>query len=159
MDHNIPPREARAALDAIDHARLRVVEEIGVPGWYWTGLAVGWVALGVVTDLSRPWLTLVATLAFGTAHACVAPRVITGQHRTGQLSVDARLAGHRTRWLVIGALIGLAGVTVGGALAAQADGAGHPVTFASILVAVMILSGGPQMLALIRRRARTTPPA
>jgi hypothetical protein len=157
MDHDIPPREARAALDAIDHARLRVVEEIGVPGWYWIGLAVGWVALGVVTDLSRPWLTFVATLAFGTAHAWVAPRVITGQHRTGQLSVDARLAGHRTRWLVIGALIGLAGVTVGGALVADADGAGHPVTFASILVAVMILFGGPQLLALIRRKARTTP--
>lgn len=27
--------------------------------------------LGVITDLGHPWLTVVATLAFGTVHAAV----------------------------------------------------------------------------------------
>jgi hypothetical protein len=44
-------------------------------------------------------------------------------------------------------------VTVGAALAASADGARHPVTMASVLVAVIILLGGPRLLAGIRRRA------
>jgi hypothetical protein len=40
-----------------------------------------------------------------------------------------------------------------GALAAGADGAGHPTTVASIVVAVMIVLGGPQLLAVVRRKA------
>jgi hypothetical protein len=55
--------------------------------------------------------------------------------------------------MVILAVVALAGVTVAGALAAGADGARHPVTIASVLVAVIIILGGPRLLAAIRRRA------
>jgi hypothetical protein len=44
-------------------------------------------------------------------------------------------------------------VTIAVALAMAADGAGHPVTIASVFVALLILLGGPQLLAWIRRRA------
>jgi hypothetical protein len=54
---------------------------------------------------------------------------------------------------VIGGLVILAALTVVGALAARADGARHPVTMAGIVVAVMIVLGGPQLLATVRRRA------
>ena len=37
--------------------------------------------------------------------------------------------------LVIGTLVALAAVTVAGALVLEADGAGHPVTIASVFVA------------------------
>jgi uncharacterized membrane protein len=47
----------------------------------------------------------------------------------------------------------LAIVTIAGALAASADGARHPVTIASVFVAVIIVLGGPQLLAWVRRRA------
>lgn len=60
-----------------------------MPRWYWWGLAIGWVALGVLTDLEHPWLTAVATLVFGAVHASVAPRVLSGRHRSQQLSVRA----------------------------------------------------------------------
>jgi hypothetical protein len=63
------------------------------------------------------------------------------------------VAGRHTARLVILAVAALAGVTVAGALAAQADGARHPVTMASVLVAVIIVLGGPRLLAIIRRRA------
>jgi hypothetical protein len=79
--------------------------------------------------------------------------VIDGRHRTGQLSVRRDVAGRHLPWLVIGALIGLALVTIAGALAASPDGAGHPVTIASVLVAAMIVLGGPQLVAAYRRRA------
>jgi hypothetical protein len=55
--------------------------------------------------------------------------------------------------IVIGGLLALAALTTGVALAADADGARHPVTVASILVATIILLGGPRLMALIRRRA------
>ena len=85
-----------AALDTVERGRRRVIAEIDMPRWYWWGLALGWIALGYVTDLEHPWLTAAATLAFGAIHAGVAPRVINGRHRTDQLSVRQRRGRART---------------------------------------------------------------
>jgi len=156
MQSDITPQEAQAALHAVDRGRLRVIEEIDLPRWYWWGLALGWIALGFITDLKHPWLTAAATLVFGAVHASVAPRVASGRHRTQQLSVRADLAGAQTARLVIGCVAALALVTIAGALAASADGAGHPVTIASVFVAMIIVLGGPQLLASVRRRAART---
>jgi hypothetical protein len=153
MEHEMTQVEARSALDAIERGRRRVIDEIDMPRWYWWGLALGWIALRYITDLDHPWVTSAATLAFGAVHASVAPRVIDGRHRTDRLSVRRDVAGRHLPRLVIGALLALALVTIAGALAANADGAGHPVTIASVLVAVMIVLGGPQLVAAYRRRA------
>ena len=153
MEHEISPLEARAALDAADRGRRRVIDEINLPTWYWWGLALGWIGLGVITDLKHPWLTAAATLVFGAVHAAVAPRVASGRHRTDQVSVRAEVVGRRTARLVIGSVAALGVVTVAAGVAASADSARHPVTMASVLVAVIILLGGPRLLAAIRRRA------
>jgi hypothetical protein len=153
MQQHLTPHEARAALDTVQRGRLRVVDEIDLPSWYWSGLALGWIGLGLVADLAPGWVTTVATLAFGTIHAAVATRVLSGRHRTQQLSVRADVAGHHAPRLVIGGLVLMTALTVAGALAANADGARHPVTIASIVVAVMIVLGGPRLLAVVRRKA------
>jgi hypothetical protein len=153
MQQHVTTQEARAALDTVTRGRLRIVDEIDLPIWYWAGLAVGWIGLGLVADLASSWVTTAATLAFGTIHAAVASRVLSGRHRTQQLSVRADVAGRNAPRLVIGGLLLLTGLTVAGALAANADGARHPVTVASIVVAVMIVLGGPRLLAVVRREA------
>ena len=153
MRHDISPLEASAALEAIDRGRRRVIDEIDLPNWYWWGLALGWIGLGVITDLKHPWLTAAATLVFGAVHAAVAPRVASGRHRTDQVSVRAEVVGRRTARLVIGSVAALGVVTVAAGVAASADSARHPVTMASVLVAVIILLGAPRLLAAIRRRA------
>ena len=154
MERNVTPLEARAALDTVERGRLRIVEEIDLPAWYWWGLALGWIALGFITDLRHPWLTAGATLLFGAVHASVAPRVIDGRRRSSHLRVSADVAGRHIARLVLGGIIALAGVTIAVSLAVNADGAGHPVTIASCFVAVIIVLGGPQLLAAVRRRAR-----
>ena len=153
MTSSVTDAEAMAALDAIERGRREVIAEIDMPTWYWWGLALGWIGLGVVTDLRHPWLTVAATLVFGAVHAAVSQLVIGGRHRTTQLSVRAELAGPRTPLLVIAGLLGLAGLTITGAVAASADGARHPVTIVSIVVAVLIVFGGPRLMAAIRRHA------
>jgi hypothetical protein len=153
MEHRVTHEEAQAGLDAVEHGRRRVVDEIDVPGWYWWGLAAGWVVLGLFSDFANPWVTVVATAAFGALHASIAPRVVDGRHRTRSLSVSAETVGRRVPVLVIGGLLVLVVVTVAVALAVDADGARHPSTTASILVATVIALGGPQLLAGIRRRA------
>ncbi len=156
MQSEITPQEASASLQTVDRSRLRVIDEIDLPHWYWWGLAIGWIALGFITDLKHPWITAAATLVFGAVHSTVAPRVASGRHRTQHLSVRAEVAGRRTARVVIGAVAALALVTIAGALAASADGARHPVTIASVFVAVIIVLGGPQLLASVRRRAART---
>ena len=39
--------EARVALHDVERARQRVIDQIGMPKWYWWGLAACWIALGV----------------------------------------------------------------------------------------------------------------
>jgi hypothetical protein len=147
------PGEARAALDSVERGRERVIDEIDLPNWYWWGLAWCWIGLGILADVANPWVVSAATLAFGAVHSAVAPRVVSGRHRTSRLSVSADVAGARTPALVFAGLIALVGVTVALAFAANADGARHPATIASIVVAVIIVLGGPRLLGVARRRA------
>ena len=105
MDRPVTPIEAQAALDAIERRRLRVIDEIDVPWLYWWGLALGWIALGVIADVGPDWLTTVATIAFGAAHASVAPRVISGRHASRDLSVRAGVAPPHLARIVIGGLV------------------------------------------------------
>src|SRR6476620_5847271 len=122
MEHDVSPLEAQASLATVERSTMQVVDEIDLPRWYWWGLAACWVGLGVVADVGYPWVTVVATFAFGTAHAAIAPRVMTGRHRTGQLSVSERVAGRRIRTLVIVSLLALVALTVVVALVLNADG-------------------------------------
>jgi hypothetical protein len=154
MAGQITSIEAQAALDTVRRGRQTVAGEVGLPNWYWWGLALGWVALGVIGDIGNTWATSGATLAFGAVHANVAPRILDGRHRSKLLTVGKELTGPRLAVIVLAALVALAGVTVGGALALAADGARQPGTIASIFVALAILLGGPRLVAAVGRRER-----
>src|SRR3954454_14656541 len=117
----VSPAEARNALDAVRRERRRVLAEVGLPAWYWWGLAAGWIVLGVIADLGHPWLTAAATLVFGAVHSTVAPRVVGGGSRTARGAVRAELAARHTAPLVLGGLVALAGVTVVAAVILDAD--------------------------------------
>jgi hypothetical protein len=153
MEPHVTANEARAGLDSVERGRRQVIDQIDLPYWYWWGLALGWIALGFITDLKHPWLTTAGTLLFGAVHSTVAPRVVDGRHRSRQLSVSRELAGRQTARIVLGGIVACALLTIAGALAVSADGAEHPVTITSVFVAVIIVLGGPQLLAAVRRRA------
>ena len=145
--------EAQVALHGVDQAKRRVIDQIGMPWWYWWGLALAWIGLGVLSDLGNPWLVTAGTLAFGAVHATVSQRLLAGRQRRGDVKVRADVAGRRAAVLVICSLLGLVGITIAAALLANADGAEHPATMASVLVAVMILLGGPRLMDAIRADA------
>jgi hypothetical protein len=149
---DISGTEAREALDAIEHRRRQVLAEIDVPGWYWWFLAFGWVAVGAAVEFGSAVAVILAPLVFGAVHAGLAQRALSGRHRTGSLSVRRDVAGHQVLFVVIGYVVVLCVVTLVLALAADADGARHPGTFASIVVALLVLAGGPRLMAALRRR-------
>jgi hypothetical protein len=146
--------EARVALHGVDQARRRVIDQIGMPSWYWWSLAACWLGLGVSSDVADQWVTVAATFAFGALHSTVSQRLLAGRRRTSDVKVRADVAGRRAPVLVFGSLIALAGVTVAAGFAASADGAEHPATMAGVLAAVAILLGGPRLMAVIRAGAR-----
>ena len=152
MASEITQGDAQLALSSIDVRRRQVIAEIDMPWWYWWGVGIAWVALGVISDLGHPWASLAATLAFGIAHSVVAQHVLSGRHRSGRLSVRADVVSRHIPALVIGYLLFLVAVTVAIALAVNADGAGHPATIASVIVAVAVVGGGPRLMAAARRR-------
>jgi hypothetical protein len=146
--------EARLALHEVERGRQRVIDQIGMPRWYWWGLAACWIVLGVLNDVANAWVIAVATVTFGAVHSAVSQRLLAGRRRTSGLKVRADVAGRRAPLIVFGFLIALAGVTIAAGFAAYADGADHPGTIASVFVAVVILLGGPRVMAAIRARAQ-----
>ncbi|WP_134768035.1 hypothetical protein [Nocardioides sp. 1609] len=157
MDQHRDLDDARSALATVDLGRRRVIDEVDVPPWYWAGLATGWVALGVLADTDRPVATAIATFLFATAHAAVAPGVITGRRPSRRLRVRAGTVTPHLPALIVGSLVVLTAATVAGSLVLEADGAQHPVTIASVAVALVIVLGGPRLLAAVRRRAGRRP--
>jgi hypothetical protein len=146
--------EARVALQGAEQARQRVIDKIDMPRWYWWGLAGCWVGLGVLADLDVPWwVVTAATVAVGAVHSTVFQRLLAGRQHPGEVRIRADVAGRHAEAWVIGFLLGLVGVTVLVAILLAADGAGHPATWASVFVAVLILLGGPRVMAWIRAGA------
>ncbi len=152
MDNDITAEDAQQALRSIDHERRRVIDEVGLPRWYWWSLAIAWVLLGVATDLGNAWVTGGATVLFGAAHAAFASRLFSGRHRSRQLSVRASIVGRRVPTILFGALIALAAASVAVGFAVDADGAEHASTIAACFAATAILCGGPTLMTAIRRR-------
>jgi hypothetical protein len=152
---NITPADARAALDAVDHAKAHVMDEVRLPRWYWWLLVAAWVVLGVIGDLGPQWLVVAATVAFGVAHSTIASRRLSGRRRTDRLQISADTVGRRIPVVVIGMLVGLVAITIAAGFALDADGARHPGIAAAVLVAVIVGLGGPDMLRVFRRWVHT----
>jgi hypothetical protein len=153
MSSEIAETEARLALSSIERRRQQVIAEINVPWWYWVGLAGGWVGLGVLANYAPAWAYIAGTVAFGAVDASIAPRVLSGQHGSSRLSVRSDLVTSRIPVLVVGLLVVMALTTVALALIANADGARNPALLASVVVAGLVLTGGPCLMALVRRHA------
>lgn len=148
---NITPADARAALDAVDRAKAHVVDEVGLPRWYWWLLALAWIVLGVIGDLGPQWLAITATVAFGILHSTIASRRLSGRRRTDRLQVSADTAGSRIPAVVIAMLIALVALTIGAGFALDADGARHPGIAAAVFVAAVVGLGGPEILRVLCR--------
>jgi len=153
MAQPVNPADAGRALAEIERRRRQIIAQIDIPAWYWWGLALGWVALGLVTLADMPWLSVAATVGFGVLHAVVAARVMDGRHGSRQLSVRADVVSRHVRSLVIAFLLVLVAITIVIALVADALGAPQPVLIASAAVALLVLVGGPRLMALVRHRA------
>src|SRR4029453_17932376 len=124
MTNSMTDAEARLAIHEVERGRQRVIDQIGMPRWYWWGLATCWIVLGVLNDVANAWVVALATITFGAVHSAISQRLLGGRRRTTGVKVRADVAGRRAPLIVFCFLIALAGVTVAAGFAAYADGAG-----------------------------------
>ncbi len=153
MTDGISEAEARLALKVIADREQEVIAQIGIPAWYWCGLAAGWVALGVASDLGNTWVISGATLVFGAVHAAVAQRVLSGRRRSPSLTIRADVVDRHLPLVLFACIVALGVITVALGFLADADGARHASTMASIAPAVAIVCGGPGLVAFLARRS------
>ncbi len=152
MSNDVTEDEARQALRSIEQRRQEVIAEIDVPAWYWISVAGGWVVLGILAEYGPAWALIAGTLVFGAGHAAVAPRILSGRHASRQLSVRRDLVYRRIPAFVIGFLILMTIATIALALILNAEGTRHAAVSASVVVAVLVLLGGPRLMDALRRR-------
>jgi hypothetical protein len=152
VNNEVTEAEARSALSSIAYRRQQVIAEIDVPQWYWSGLAGGWIVLGVLADYGPAWATVAGTVAFGAVHAAIAPRILSGRHASPDVSVRSDVVSRRIPALVLGFLVLMTIATVALALIANADGARHAAILASVVVAALVVLGGPRLMDTVRRR-------
>jgi hypothetical protein len=76
MMDSLSDAEARLALHEVERRRQRVIDQIGMPRWYWWGLAGCWIGLGLLTDVANAWVVAVAGITFGAAHSAVSQRLL-----------------------------------------------------------------------------------
>jgi hypothetical protein len=82
----------------------------------------------------------------------LAPRVLSGRHGSPQLSVRSDLVSHRVPAVIFSFLIAMTALTVAFAFVLHADGTRHPALLSSVVVAALVLAGGPSLMAAVRRR-------
>ena len=153
MSNPIDETEAHLALSTIHQQRRQVLAEIDVAWWYWFGLAGGWIVLGIIGEVGPAWAVIAGTVLFGAVHGAIAPRVLSGRRGSRQLSIRPELVSRRIPQLIIGFVIAMIGVAVAVALLLHAGGASHSGIWACVIVAVLVLFGGPALMASIRRQA------
>ncbi|GAB41558.1 MULTISPECIES: hypothetical protein [Gordonia] len=149
---DITPDQAREALGSVDGARRRVADDLGLPRIYWWAMAVSWVVLGVIGAFAPPWVTTVATIVFGVVHSTIASRLFDGRRASTHVRPARSVADRRIPLIVIAMLLTAVVVTVGAALALDADGTRHPSIWAAVFVAAILGFGGPQIFDDIRGR-------
>ena len=90
MTNSLTDAEARVALDQVKQGRQRVIDQIGMPRWYWWGLATCWIVLGVLNDVANVWVIAVATVTFGAVHSAVSQRLLAGRRSSPSRTVLGR---------------------------------------------------------------------
>ena|SRR5947209_4092992 len=140
--------EAESGLADIRAAQQLLIDRVAIPAWYWWGVAVLTVLLGLVVDRGSRTEVALAAVVFALVVAGATGWVIVGGGRV-QVS-RSLLAGEGAVRIV--AFVGLVvGVSLAVGFALRAAGAAYPATAATLVAAVCLAVGGPLLMRGLRR--------
>ncbi len=139
---------AAAALAEIQARQGKVIDRLLVPNWYWWGVGLGMVVLGVAVDFGTATLVTAAAVVYGVGVAILTLGLVLGAQRGAKVSPE--LLGNRGTMAMLLFIWGSILVSLGTGFGLRALGFAYPATAATVVGAVAMIGGGPRLMGYLR---------
>jgi hypothetical protein len=140
--------QAASALEQVKQRQEQVIDRLLVPRWYWLIVAVGMVAVGAVADTGQRAYIVPAAFIYALAVAGLSLWIMLGAARA---KLHSELLGAQGAVAIVAFVYVVVGVSLAVAFALKAWGFTHPGAAGTVAGAVLLVIGGPVLMAVLRR--------
>lgn len=147
------PIDAELALAEVRLRREQVVDSNLVPGWFWPSIGGLLVLFVAAVESARPLLVAAGSVFYALGLSALIVAVV----RRSRVQVRTDLIGVRGGLAIAGFALGLVAAGLGIAFGLDALGVPWPATIACVPVAVALATGGPRLMAHLRRLMLSRP--
>ena len=147
--NNMESSGAAGELEAIKRSQAGVIDAVLVPRWYWWVIGVLLVPLGVAADSHQRVVTAVITVVVALIIAGVTVAMITGAYRGAR--IHPATLGTAGALYIVGFIALVVGASLVVAFSLQAGHGPFPGTIGCLVAAVLLIVGGPILMASLRR--------
>ena len=140
---------AAGELDAIKKSQAGAIEAVLVPRWYWWVVGILVVPIGLAADSHQRVATAMVAVAAALVIAAVSVAMITGAYRGAR--IHPATLGAAGSLYIVGFILLVVGAALVIAFSLQAAGNRFPGTIGTVVTAVLLIVGGPILMASLRR--------
>jgi hypothetical protein len=141
--------DAAAELAEINRRQAGVIDAVLVPRWYWWVVGLLLVPIGLAVDSHQTTATAVIAVLMALIIAGLSVWMISGVYTRAR--IHPATLGAPGSLFIVGFVWVVVGVSLVVAFALQAAGVAYPGTIGTVLAAVMLIVGGPVLMARLRR--------
>jgi hypothetical protein len=140
--------QAAAALEQVRRGQEQVIERLLVPRWYWFVIAIGMVAVGAAADTGQRGYIAGTAFTYAVVVAGLSLWIMLGATRA---KLSSELVGAQGAVAIVAFVYVVVGISLGIAFGLKAWGFSHPATAGTVAGGILIVLGGPVLIALLRR--------
>jgi hypothetical protein len=148
-EQRIESSDAAGELAEINRRQAGVIEAVLVPRWYWWAVGLLLIPLGVAADLHDRRAAPIVVIAVAVTIAALTLWMITGAYRGAR--IHSSTLGSGGSLYIVGFVWLVVGTTLLFAFGLQFERMPYPGTLGTVLAAVMLIVGGPMLMARLRR--------
>jgi hypothetical protein len=151
----IPPIDAELALAEVHLRREQVVDSNLVPVWFWSTIGVLMVLFVAAVESERPLIVAAGSIGYAAGLGTLVVAMV----RRSRVQVRTELLGVRGGLAIAAFTLALVAAGLGLGFGLDALGVPWPATIACVPVAVALATGGPRLMAYLRRLMLARPAA
>jgi hypothetical protein len=141
--------DAARELAEIEKRQAGVIDAVLIPRWYWWAVGVLIVPIGFAADSHQRTATAIVAVAMALVIAGLSVWMISGAYPGAR--IHPATLGSAGALYIVGFVWLVVGVSLAVAFGLQAAGVAYPGTIGTVLAAVMLIGGGPMLMARLRR--------
>ena len=140
---------AAAELEAIKRSQAAAIDAVLVPRWYWWVIGILMIPIGVATDAHQAVASVVISTVAPLIIAVVTVAMITGGYRRARIHPATLRTAGAVR--IVGFIALVLGASLVVAFSLEAGDGPFPGTIGTLVAAVLLIIGGPILMASLRR--------